>query len=43
MKKVLIWLASAAAVLLTLVATAGAAAACHFLFHEPPLPAKLRK
>ncbi len=43
MKKLPVWLVSAAIILLTLVATAGAASACNYIFHEPPVPAKLRK
>ncbi|MEW5922305.1 MAG: cyclic lactone autoinducer peptide [Bacillota bacterium] len=43
MKRLLVWLASAAVVLLTLVATAGAASACNFILYEPQVPAQLRK
>lgn len=43
MKRLIVWLASAAVVLLTLVASAGAASACNFLFYEPQAPAKLQK
>jgi len=43
MKKVLVWLAGVAVFLLTMVATAGAASASVYVFHEPPLPAKLRR
>lgn len=43
MKRLLVWMAGAAVVLLALVATAGAASACTYLLYEPPVPAKLRK
>ena len=43
MKRLLIWMASSAVVLLMLVASAGAASACHFIIYEPAVPAKLRK
>ncbi len=43
MKRLLVWLVSSAVVLLTLVATAGAASACIYILYEPPVPAKLSK
>lgn len=43
MKKVLISTAALIAFLLTMLASAGAASACMWLFYEPKVPAKLRK
>ncbi len=43
MKKLLIYMATIMAFLLTMVANAGAASASNFIFCEPQVPFKLRK
>jgi len=43
MKKLLIYMATITAFLLTMVANAGAASASTFIFCEPKVPSKLRK
>lgn len=42
MRRILIWAAGAAVTVLTLIACTGAASACHIMFYEPEVPAKLR-
>ena len=42
MKRTLIWMAGVAVMLLTMIASAGAASACTVLYYEPEVPAKLR-
>lgn len=42
MRRILIWMAGVAVVLLTFIASTGAASACHVMLHEPEVPAKLR-
>lgn len=43
MRKLLISTAAVIAFLLTMLASAGAASACMWVFYEPMTPAKLRK
>ncbi len=42
MKKIFVWLAGAAVVMLTIIASTGAASACTVMYYEPEVPAKLR-
>ncbi|NLX90441.1 MAG: cyclic lactone autoinducer peptide [Firmicutes bacterium] len=42
MKRTLIWLAGVAVMLLTMIASVGAASACSWMYYEPEVPAKLR-
>ncbi len=43
MKRILILLASFLAFMLTMLANAGAASASWWIYHEPKIPAKLRR